>query len=210
MDIDEYIETHSTAESELLQRITHTTNLLTLSPHMLSGHIQGRFLSMLSYMLRPRRILEIGSFTGYSALCLAEGLTDDGLIDTIEHNDELESLLQEHLSASPYHQKIRVHIGDALSVISTLSQEVYDLVFIDADKRQYAQYYDAVLPLVREGGFIIADNTLWDGHVLDKAYDKDKQTLGLRCFNDKIARDERVEKVILPLRDGLTIIRKTK
>ena len=205
MDIEEYIENHSSRESDLLRRITHDTNVLTPTAHMLSGHIQGRVLSMLSKMLRPQRILELGTFTGYSALCLAEGLTDDGILDTIEINDELEDMILSNIASD---SRIRLHIGSALDVIPTLTSNTYDLVFIDANKRYYTEYYDAVFPIVRQGGFIIADNTLWDGHIIDPAYRRDWQTRSLSAFNDKIANDERVEKVILPLRDGLTIIHK--
>ena len=205
-NITEYIEQHSDKETDLLAAINRETNVLTLNPHMISGHIQGRVLSMISKMVRPVRILELGTFTGYSAICLSEGLAPDGVIDTIEINDELEDMIAENTKAD---KRIRVHIGDCLQIIQngTLSSE-YDLVFIDADKRHYIEYYNSIFDLVPSGGWILADNTLWDGHVIDTAYDRDKQTLGLRDFNDYIAQDKRVEKVILPLRDGLTIIRK--
>ena len=205
--LDEYIERHSSEESALLKDITRQTNLNVLNPHMLSGRVQGRVLSMLSHMIRPKYILELGTFTGYSALCLAEGLSADGELHTIEHNDELEQMIIDNFHRSEHNSKIHLHIGDALQIISTLDC-TFDLVFIDADKRQYVEYYEAVLPKVPAGGFILADNTLWDGHIIDSEYDRDKQTLGLRRFNDFVAADNRVEKVILPLRDGLTIIRK--
>jgi len=207
MTLDEYISTHSTPENDILEAITRDTHVHVLNPHMLSGHIQGRVLSMFSHMLRPRRILELGTFTGYSALCLAEGLTPDGKLITIEHNDELEDTIRRNLSKSPLGNKIELHIGDCKSEIGNLEGH-FDLVFIDADKREYCDYIDLVYPLVPVGGFILADNTLWDGHIIDPAYDKDKQTLGLRAFNDKIKEDNRFEQVILPLRDGLTIIRR--
>ena len=209
MDILEYIEQHSTPESEALRQIVHTTHIEMINPRMMSGHIQGRVLSMFSQMIRPHRILELGTFTAYSTLCLAEGLAADGTLVTLEHNDELEDMILRNLALSPLGEKVQLVIGDAMEWLSAQSADLlYDLVFIDADKREYSAYLDAVLPLVRPGGWILADNTLWDGHIIEEAYDKDKQTLALRAFNDKVAQDERLDKVILPLRDGLTIIRK--
>ena len=211
MDILEYIEQHSTPESEALRQIVHTTHIEMINPRMMSGHIQGRVLSMFSQMIRPHRILELGTFTAYSTLCLAEGLADDGTLVTLEHNDELEDMILRNLALSPLGEKVQLVIGDAMEWLSAQSADLlYDLVFIDADKREYSAYLDAVLPLVRPGGWILADNTLWDGHIIEEAYDKDKQTLALRAFNDKVAQDERLDKVILPLRDGLTIIRKLR
>jgi predicted O-methyltransferase YrrM len=211
MDILEYIEQHSSSESDALQQIVHSTHIEMINPRMMSGHIQGRVLSMLSQMIRPNRILELGTFTAYSTLCLAEGLPEDGLLVTLEHNDELEDMILRNLALSPLGEKVQLVIGDAMQWLSTQSSGLlYDLVFIDADKREYSAYLDAVLPLVRPGGWILANNTLWDGHIIEEAYDKDKQTLALRAFNDKVAQDERLEKVILPLRDGLTIIRKLR
>ena len=214
MTLEEYISSHTTPENEVLEQIERDTYVHVLNPHMLSGHVQGRVLSMISHMLRPKRILEIGTFTGYSALCLAEGLSEDGVLTTIEHNDELEETIRRNLARSPYGGKIELVIGDAKEVLSgqlsVARERQYDLVFIDADKREYTTYLELVYPLVPAGGFILADNTLWDGHIIDPAYDKDKQTLGLRAFNDKIKEDDRFEQVILPLRDGLTVIRKIK
>ena len=214
MTLEEYISLHSTPENEVLESITRDTHVHILNPHMLSGHVQGRVLSMLSYMIRPKRILELGTFTGYSALCLAEGLAEDGKLVTIEHNDELEETIRRNLAKSPLSDRIELIIGDAKEILShqpsAISHQFFDLVFIDADKREYCAYLDAVYPLVPTGGFILADNTLWDGHIIDPAYDKDKQTLGLRAFNDKVKEDDRFEQVILPLRDGLTIIRKVR
>lgn len=211
MTLSEYIEQHSSPESAVLQQITRSTHLEVINPRMLSGHVQGRVLSMLSQMIRPKRILELGTFTGYSALCLAEGLQEDGKLVTLEHNDEMEAAIRRNFSLSPLGEKIELVIGDAKEVLTNFAlDEHFDLVFIDADKKEYCDYLDLVLPLVREGGWILADNTLWDGHIIDPAYDKDKQTLSLRAFNDKVAQDERLEKVILPLRDGLTIIRKIR
>lgn len=212
MTLAEYIEQHSSPESETLQKITRNTHLELINPRMLSGHIQGRVLSMLSQMIQPKRILELGTFTAYSALCLAEGLSDDGKLITIEHNDELEDMIRRNLALSPMGEKVELVIGDAKEELRRLGdeamrQEFFDLVFIDADKKEYCDYLDLVLPLMRKGGWILADNTLWDGHIIDSTYDKDKQTIALRAFNDKVAKDNRLEKVILPLRDGLTIIR---
>ena len=211
MDIFEYIEQHSSAESNVLKQITRSTHLEVINPRMLSGHVQGRVLSMISKMIQPKQILELGTFTGYSALCLAEGLTVDGKLVTIEHNDEMEDSIRRNLALSPLGEKVELMIGDAKESLKLLGKEAigekFDLVFIDADKKEYCDYLDLVLPLMREGGWILADNTLWDGHIIDPAYDKDRQTVALRAFNDKVAQDERLEKVILPLRDGLTIIR---
>ena len=209
MTLEEYISSHSTPENEVLEAITRDTYVHVLNPHMLSGHVQGRVLSMISHMIRPKRILELGTFTGYSALCLAEGLAEGGKLVTIEHNDELEETIRHNLDRSPLSERIELRIGDCKLVIGDLT-DTYDLVFIDADKREYCAYLEAVYPLVPVGGFILADNTLWDGHIIDPAYDKDKQTQGLRAFNDKIKEDDRFEQVILPLRDGLTIIRKVR
>ena len=206
MNIFEYIEQHSSPESDVLQQITRRTHLEVINPRMLSGHVQGRVLSMLSKMIQPKRILELGTFTGYSALCLAEGLTEDGELVTLEHNDEMEDAIRRNLGLSPLGEKVKLVIGDAKESLQRLKGE-FDLVFIDADKKEYCDYLDLVLPLIRKGGWILADNTLWDGHIVDPAYDKDRQTVALRAFNDRVAQDERLEKVILPLRDGLTIIR---
>ena len=211
MTLEEYISEHSTPENEVLQAITRDTYVHVLNPHMLSGHVQGRVLSMISHMIRPKRILELGTFTGYSALCLAEGLAEGGKLVTIEHNDELEETIRRNFARSPLGEKIDLLIGDAKELLHRPSMvDTYDLVFIDADKREYCAYLDLVYPLVPVGGFILADNTLWDGHIIDPAYDKDKQTLGLRAFNDKLKEDNRFEQVILPLRDGLTLIRKIR
>ena len=218
MTLSKYIEQHSSAESAVLQKITRSTHLEVINPRMLSGHVQGRVLSMLSQMIQPKRILELGTFTGYSALCLAEGLTEDGKLITIEHNDEMEEAIRRNLALSSLGEKIELVIGDAKEELKRLGNEAegerleakgerFDLVFIDADKKEYCDYLDLVMPLMRKGGWILADNTLWDGHIIDPAYDKDKQTVALRAFNDKVAQDERLEKVIIPLRDGLTIIK---
>ena len=214
MTLEDYISLHSSPENDILQSIAHDTHVHILNPHMLSGHVQGRALAMMSHMIKPKRILELGTFTGYSALCLAEGLQEGGKLVTIEHNDELEETIRRNLNRSPLGEKIDLIIGDAKSILShqpsAFSSQTFDLVFIDADKREYCAYLELVYPLVPVGGFILADNTLWDGHIIDPAYDKDKQTLGLRAFNDQLMKDDRFEQVILPLRDGLTLIRKIK
>lgn len=207
MTLSEYIEQHSSAESELLQAISRDTNLHVLNAHMLSGQVQGRLLALLSKMIQPKKIVELGTFTGYSALCLAEGLIPDGQLITIEHNDELEDTIRQNFHASAYEQQITLMVGDCKELIPTLPNDI-DLVFMDADKREYCAYLDLIYSHVRAGGWILADNTLWDGHVIDPAYDKDAQTLGLRAFNGQVTQDERFEKVILPVRDGLTIMRK--
>lgn len=211
MSLEEYIERHTTAENEALAQITRETNLHVLNPHMLSGQVQGRLLSMLSKMIRPHRILELGTFTAYSALCLAEGLDEDGELVTIEHNDELEDTIRHNLSLSPLGDKVQLMMGDAKTILARMNEQKetqFDLVFIDADKREYSAYLDLIYPLVRAGGWILADNVLWDGHVIDAVYDKEKQTIGLREFNDKVANDPRLEQVIVPIRDGLTLIHK--
>lgn len=205
MTLDDYILSHSDEEGTLLAALNRDANVNLLRPRMLSGHLQGRILKMFCRMLRPRRILEIGTYTGYATLCMAEGLPDDGLIYTLEINDEMEDFIMKYLPSSPDKDKIRLLFGDALEIIPTLD-ETFDLVFIDADKRYYSEYYDLVFPKIRPGGLILADNTLWDGKVLEEPHASDKQTAGILSFNDKIKEDTRVEKVILPLRDGLTMI----
>lgn len=206
MELDEYIEAHIDREPDHLHELYRRTNLTRLYARMCSGHTQGRLLSMLSKMISPRRVLELGTFTGYSALCLAEGIPAGGELHTVEIDDEAEDELLELFETAPGGEKIELHIGDALQLIPEIGGE-WDLVFIDANKRHYCQYFDAVFPMVRKGGYIIADNTLWDGKVVDPSA-HDAQTEGILAFNDMIAADDRVEKVILPIRDGMTIIRK--
>ena len=205
MTLDEYILSHSDEEGDLLSTLNRDANVNLLRPRMLSGHLQGRILKMFCRMLRPRCVLEIGTYTGYATLCLAEGTDEDGKLYTFEINDEMEDFIMKYLSRSSYKEKIKLHFGDAMEIIPQLD-EVFDLVFIDADKRLYSEYFDLVFPKVRPGGLILADNTLWDGKVLEKPHPADKQTIGILSFNDKIKADPRVEKVILPLRDGLTMI----
>ena len=192
-------------ESELLQRIDRETNLKVLMPRMLSGHYQGRVLSMLSKLITPKRILEIGTFTGYATLCMAEGLADDGIIYTLDKNMELEDRVRGYFAASPYNSQIKYIMGDATQTINGLN-ETFDLVFIDADKKNNGTYYDLIFDRVRPGGLIIVDNVLWSGKVLTLQQDRD--TINISTFNDKVAGDDRVEKLILPVRNGLFIIRK--
>lgn len=206
MTIEDYILEHSQPESELLARLDREANVKLLHPRMVSGHIQGRLLSALSWMIRPERILEIGTYVGYSAMCLAEGLAPDGKVITIDIDDEIEDMAREYIAQSPYAEKIDFRIGDAVKLIPDI-EEVFDLVFIDGNKRDYIKYYECVLPKVRKNGFILADNTLWAGKVTETPESNDYQTKGLIAFNDFIAKDERVDRFILPLRDGLTIMR---
>ncbi len=207
-NLTDYILAHSDEEGALLAALNRDANVNLLHPRMLSGHLQGRILKMFCRMMRPKRVLEIGTYTAYATLCLAEGIDQDeeALIHTIEINDEMEDFIQKYLQQSPLKDKIRVHFGDAMEIIPQLN-ETFDLVFIDANKRVYSEYFDLVFPFVRQGGLILADNTLWDGKVLDEHIPTvDKQTWGILHFNEKIKNDPRVEKVILPLRDGLTMI----
>ncbi|MCS6795698.1 MAG: O-methyltransferase [Raineya sp.] len=204
--IQKYAEKHTSPETEYLQTLNRETHLKVLMPRMLSGHLQGRFLAMISQMIAPSRILEIGTYTGYSALCLAEGLQPDGKLITIEKNEELEDFAKHFFYKAGMQEKIQMLIGNALEIIPTLN-ETWDLVFIDADKINYANYYEMVLPQVRKGGWIIADNVLWSGKVADEKY-TDKDTKALRKFNEMIQKDNRVANLLLPLRDGLMIVRK--
>ena len=206
--LEEYVLEHIDDEPEALARIDHDTHVQNYYWHMCSGHLQGRLIKMLTSMIKPRRVLELGTFSGYSALCLVEGLSsDDCLIDTIEINDEQEDFIREHLALSPLAKRIRLHIGDARDIVPTLGER-YDLVFIDANKRQYVEYYDLVMDYLNPGGYIIADNTLWAGKVVDPKAQREAQTRGIMAFNDHVKQDTRVERVIIPLRDGLTLIRK--
>lgn len=207
LSIDNYILQHIDPEEEYLKRLYRETHVKILNPHMASGHLQGCVLKMLTQMIAPQRVLEIGTYTGYSALCIAAGLPAGGVLHTIERNDELEDFTRPWIEGSPQAPKIVLHFGNALTLAPTLG-ETFDMVFIDGDKCEYRAYYEMLFPLVAPHGYMVADNTLWDGHVIDPAYDRDGQTLGIRDFNDTVASDTRVEKVILPLRDGLTLIRK--
>ena len=202
-----YILSHIEPEPEYLYRLWRATNIYMLHGRMASGHLQGRLLKMLVQMIRPKNILEVGTFSGYSALCMAEGLEAGGKVYTFEINDEQEDFTRPWIEQSPVADKIEFIIGDAISEAPKLGV-TFDMAFVDGDKRTYVETYEMVLQLLNPGGFILADNTLWDGHVTDPAYDRDHQTQGIRRFNDYIAQDARVEQVILPLRDGLTLIRK--
>ncbi len=208
MELEDYILSHSDKEPDYLAEINRKTHLKTINPRMLSGHLQGRVLAMLSKMIQPDAILEIGTFTGYSALCLAEGLSAKGQLHTIEKNDELEDFILENLKQSPYNEKIKLHIGDAKDKILDLDCK-FDLIFLDADKKEYPDYYELVLSKLKIGGYLLVDNTLWNDKVLSEEVNKkDKQTQSIMSFNKALMADNRIEKVILPIRDGLTIIRK--
>lgn len=207
MTIDEYITDHLEAEPEYLRTIFRNTNLKLLNPRMQSGHYQGRLLKMFTRMLCPHHILEIGTFSAYSTLCLAEGLSPDGHIDTIEIDDELEDFIIDNISLSPFADRITLHIGDALQIAPTLGKQ-FDLVFVDGNKRHYRQYLDMVLPLLSERGVVLADNTLWSGKVVEKPTSGDYQTKEIIAFNRYVAQNSAIEQIILPVRDGLTIIRK--
>lgn len=202
----DYANAHSTVASSLLQRIERETHLEVLQPRMLSGPFQGRLLSLISKLVQPERILEIGTYTGYSALCLAEGLTKEGKLITLDVNEELHKRVQGYFNASDYSEQIDYRIGDALDLIPALN-EPWDLVFIDADKKNYVNYYDLVVDRVRSGGLILADNVLWSGKVIDEKA-QDKETVLLRQYNERINRDERVENILLPIRDGIMVARK--
>jgi predicted O-methyltransferase YrrM len=205
--LEEYISAHIGPESALLRDIYRETNLKLLNPRMASGHIQGRLLKMLVTMIRPQMILEVGTFTGYATLCMAEGLPEGGRIHTVEIDDELEDFILNGFRKSPYSDRIELHIGDALKVVPGLGLK-FDMIFLDGEKREYPEYYSALLEYLKPGGYMIADNTLWDGHVVDREYDSDPQTVAVRKFNDMVRADERVEVAMIPIRDGLTIIRK--
>ena len=207
MRIEDYILRHTSPEPDYLYRLWRATNVHTIHGRMASGHLQGRLLKILVQMIRPKRILEVGTFSGYSALCMAEGLEEGGKVYTFEINDEQEDFTRPWIEGSPVADKVEFIIGDAIKEAPKLGLE-FDMAFIDGDKRTYVETYEMVLNILKPGGYILADNTLWDGHVTDPAYDRDHQTLGIRRFNDHIAQDNRVEQVILPLRDGLTLIRK--
>ncbi len=205
--IQAYTEQHTDAESPLLNELTRETHKKILMSRMISGHLQGRVLAMLSHMIRPQRVLEIGTFTGYSALCLAEGLAPGGKIITIDKNEELESMARRYFAKSDYEQAIDFYVADAMELIPTI-EGPFDLVFIDADKINYYNYFKLVLGKVRPGGFIVADNVLWSGKVIETGKKTDSDTQALRDFNRLVHADDRVEKVLFPIRDGLMVIRK--
>ena len=205
--IETYILQHMDEESDYLKSLYRQAHLKLINPRMTSGHLQGRLLKMLVQLARPQRVLEIGTFAGYSALCMAEGLGEGAKLHTYEIDDELEDFTRPWIEGSPHGDKVCFHIGNALEEVPQLG-EVFDFVFMDGDKRQYMEYYEMILQHTSPGALILADNTLWDGHVVDKAYLNDRQTVAINAFNAFVAADKRVEKLILPLRDGLTMIRK--
>ena len=205
--IETYILQHMDEESDYLKALYRQAHVKLINPRMTSGHLQGRLLKMLVQLARPQRVLEIGTFAGYSALCMAEGLGEGALLHTYEIDDELEDFTRPWIENSPYGDKVRFHIGNALEEVPHLG-EVFDFVFMDGDKRQYMEYYEMILQHTSPGALILADNTLWDGHVVEKAYLNDRQTVAINEFNAFVAADKRVEKLILPLRDGLTMIKK--
>ena len=213
MDLEEYLLGHTDPEPDHLKRLYRDANLQLLYPRMLSGHLQGRPLKMLTEMIAPKRALELGTFAGYSALCIAEGLPEGATLDTVEIFDELQPFLENHLSNAPFSDRIRLHIADAMEIVPQLARRDgrFDMAFIDADKRLYPDYYTMLLPLMNPGGWILADNTLWDGKVLEISTGlsdsrHNRQATAIARFNDMVSADNRVEKLILPLRDGLTII----
>lgn len=205
-DLQKYAEDHTESESDLLEQINRETHLHVLKPRMLSGHLQGRMLSLLSHMIKPQHILEIGTYTGYAALCLAEGLRPDGKLITIDNNAELSIRAKAYFSRSSYSDQIEMKVGNALEILPTLKHQ-WDLVFIDADKVNYSNYYEMIVEQTNAGGFIIADNVLWSGKVVD-ATKTDKDTEALRKFNQQLHTDDRVQNVLFPVRDGLMIVRK--
>jgi len=207
--LDEYIRSHIDPEGDYLHRLWRDTQLRLSYGQMASGHVQGRLLKMFTQMIRPRLVVELGTFSGYSALCIAEGLEPGAVLHTFEVYDEQEDFTRPWIEGSGYTDRIQLHIGDALDLIPEMGLSDIDMAFIDADKRHYMDFYEMLLPRMRQGGFILADNTLWYGHVVeDSTRESDLQTLGIKRFNDFLAKDQRVEKVIVPVRDGLTLIRK--
>ena len=205
--LEEYISSHIEPESELLRDLYRETNLRLLNPRMASGHIQGRLLKMLTTMIRPKQVLEVGTFTGYATLCMAQGLPDDGKIHTVEIDDELEDFIRKGFEKTALADKIVLHIGNALKIVPDLGI-MFDMIFLDGEKREYPDYYTVLLNYLKPGGYMIADNTLWDGHVADSNYDSDPQTVAVKKFNDMVVADERVKVAMIPIRDGLSIIRK--
>jgi len=205
--LEQYIEDHTTPENDVLYELYRQTNLRTFYPRMLSGRVQGKFLEMICRMLQPRKVLEIGTFTGYSAIAMAQGMPENGIIYTIEINGEMEPFIREFVSKSGMERKIKLLLGDARQLVPEID-ETFDLVFIDADKEQYIDYYELALKKVHSGGFILADNVLWSGKVLEEDRRSDKETMGVKLFNEHVKNDKRVEQVMLSIRDGLMLIRK--
>lgn len=205
-ELEKYILDHTETEDEILRELSRETHVKMLRPRMLSGHMQGKFLKMICQMMNPKRILEIGTYTGYSAISMAMGSSEDCVIHTIDCNDELEYFTRNFIQRAGCENKIKFHIGDALEIIPEIN-ETFDLVFIDADKRQYVKYFEAIYPKLKKGSFVLADDVLWDGKVVEEVENKDKQTQGILEFNDFIQKDERVENLMLPIRHGLMMIR---
>ncbi len=205
-ELEKYVEDHTSAEPELLAQLNRETHLKVLQPRMLSGHLQGRVLSLISKLKSPNAILEIGTYTGYATLCLAEGLSPNGTIDTIDNNDELHEMQRRYFDKSGFGHNIKQHLGKALEIIPTLNKK-FDLIFIDADKENYINYYKMIIALCNSGALIICDNVLWSGKVLEPIADKDKSTKILVELNQLIVKDDRVEIVLLPIRDGLSVVR---
>lgn len=205
--IEEYVNQHSSPEPELLARLNRETHLKVLQPRMLSGHLQGRVLSMLMKMIQPQRILEIGTYTGYSALCMAEGLAQAGELHSIDINEELTDFVQKYVNEAGYQDKIKLHVGNALEIIPLLKED-WDVVFIDADKNNYINYYNLLIDKLKSSSYIIADNVLWSGKVIEDYNQQDEDTKTLIDFNKMIQKDERIENVLFPIRDGLMVLRK--
>lgn len=206
-EIEKYILDHTEPETDVLYELNRETNIQIYHPRMLSGHLQGRVLKMLCSMIKPKNILEIGTYTGYSAICFAEGLTYEGIIHSIEINDELEDFIRHYINAAGFNDKIKLYFGDALKIIPTLDLS-FDLVFIDGDKRQYTDYYNSIFDKVIKGGYIIADNVLWNDKVIEKTENMDEYTIGIINFNKMIQEDSRVSNVIFPIRDGMMVMQK--
>ncbi len=206
-ELDDYILNHTDSEEQLLKDLSRETHIKILRPRMLSGHLQGKFLKMICQMIKPKTILEIGTYTGYSAISMAMGTDEDCIIHTIDNNDELEYFTRKYFKKSGFEKRIQFHIGEALNIIPNINA-TFDLVFIDADKREYIDYFKAVFPKLKRGGFVIADDVLWDGKVIENIESKDKQTQGIVDFNDFIQNNNEVENIMLPIRHGLSLIRK--
>ena len=206
-ELEKYIENHTQPETEVLKDLNRFTKLKVLHSRMLSGHVQGQILKMLCYMIKPQYVLEIGTFTGYSAICMAEALVENGEVHTIEIDDELESIIQKYIKLSNNEDKIKCFIGDAKTIINNLNYS-YDLAFIDGDKREYLEYYHLIFDKIKQGGFIIADNVLWSGKVIEELQPNDTYTKGILDFNSFVHNDNRVENVMFPIRDGLMVLRK--
>jgi len=207
-DIEEYVEAYSSIEDELLKELHRETYLTVLNPNMISGHLQGLFLEMVSCMINPYRILEIGTYTGYSTICLSKGLRPGGIIDTIEKNEELVDIINKYIKKAGISDRVNLYIGDANKLIGEKLQNEYDLVFIDGDKKEYIDYYEKSIKYLKQGGFMLVDNVLWYGNVLGKDELLDKESKSIKEFSEMVKNDNRVKQIILPLRDGLTVIRK--